>query len=236
MAASSLLVAGQALFASVELTQGVDCELFLKPYLGQELKSVCANIVTRAGLLSQTELDLVNRPLDETFAEISEKLKEGERVAVAAPASYGVLFTKGDRPEEIVQGHVQEVLGRIGHNPDEEEIRAHLSELNDVMRASFVVREGALTLIASEQEIQEGEKIWCKVPEGVVSTVFHSEKEVLIAIKRAGLFCDEIKRPCFFGKVKYDMWRTFQHECGVTLGEGYINHHPFTIYYVTRPA
>lgn len=168
------------------------------------------------------------------FREIARVMKEEGRLIVAAPASYDVVFSDGSRPEEAVMLHINQVVAKIGKNDDHAVITKCLSELEEVMRATFVFSEGKMKLVTNEKELRIGQHIWCKIPGGVIHSVYHSEEEYLVAIKRAGLFCEEIKRPCFFGNVKYNMWRSRQHECGKSLGEGYVTHHPFTIYYVVK--
>lgn len=170
------------------------------------------------------------------FRELSRVMKEGGRLLVTAPASYDIVFTTGNQTHKDVYKEIQSVLSEIGGSEDSEIITSHLSKLDQVLRATFVRRDGQLKLVTDERGLCVGEKIWCKLPQGVISSYYHSEEEYLVAMKNAGLTCEEIKRPCFFGNVQYDRWRSAQKDGEAGLGSAYINHHPFTIFYVVKGA
>lgn len=164
------------------------------------------------------------------FREVARVLKEGGRILVTAPASFGVVFTNGKQSERAVMNHIKQVLAKIDTSNDPNVIVNALSELNEVHRATFVRRGDKLVLVTNENQLQNGEPIWRKIPGCVVPNFYHCEEDYLVAIKNAGLTCEEVKRPCFFGPVKYKVYRAEHDE----LGEAYIHNHPFTIYYVTK--
>lgn len=164
------------------------------------------------------------------FREIARVMKEGGRLLVAAPASFGILFTDAKCNEQEVKAHIDQVLAKIGSSEDGERIVACLKELEEVHRATFVRRGERLVLVTDEKELKPGEEIWRKIPGTAVPNYYHCDEEYLVAIANAGLFCEEIKRPCFFGGVKY---RNFRAQSDA-LGEAYKDNNPFTLYYVTK--
>ncbi len=230
-------VSGEVIFdagSALALQSVKDCEKL--PYAANTFDkafsvNMSASMPSTMYVMSENECHEVG--LGVYFSEIGRVMKEGAQLIVAAPASYDVVFTDGTIGEEMVREHIAQVLAAIGDSNDSELITNQLMELNEVMRATFVHSNGALKLVTSEKELVVGQPIWCKIPDGVVASVYHSEAEHLMAIKQAGLICDEIKRPCFFGPVKYKMWQK-AHSGEKSLGASYMNNHPFTLYYVSK--
>ncbi len=169
------------------------------------------------------------------FRELARVLKEGGNLLVVAPVSSGVLFTEdGNHSQEEIYGFIQETLEMIGTREDEQVIKSYLSELTQVLRATFVRRGNRLVLVTDEKQLNVGEPIWSKTPDGIIANYYHSDEAYLVAMKNAGLTCVEIKRPCFFGKVKYNQYRASLKEDEKGLGEAYIDNHPFTIFYAEK--
>jgi SAM-dependent methyltransferase len=214
----------------VELCQG---DLANLPYEAQKFDNALS---VNAGCNLQRTMQTISADqyavsgLGAHFREVQRVLKEGGHLLVTAPASFGVVFTDGKHSEKAVMEHIDQVLAAIGSSRDPEVIIANLKQLEEVHRATFAHRGNKLVLVTDEKELSSGEPIWRKIPAAVVPNYYHSEEEYLVAIHNAGLKCEEIKRPCFFGNVKY---KAYQAEKG-DLGEAYIQNHPFTIYYVTK--
>jgi SAM-dependent methyltransferase len=169
------------------------------------------------------------------FKEVARVLKGGGRVVIAAPASYDVVFTDGES-DAIVQKEIDEALDKMPENPSEAQIVQALSSLNHVNRATFVFQGEKLALLKDQRELKLGQRVWRKEPQGVFPSFYHSEEEFLIAFKEAGLFCEELARPSFFGKVKYRMYHQARSEDQAPLGEAYVNKNPFTLYSLVKPA
>jgi hypothetical protein len=55
-----------------------------------------------------------------------------------------------------------------------------------------------------------------------------------MALFNAGFSVDEIKRPCFYGNLKYQMHRSALKEGEKGLGQSYVENHPFTVFYITK--
>lgn len=220
---------------------GMDYELFLKPYVDEELGEISGEVLLNTGCGfaycpgdKKSYISFDETELNTHFNELSYAMKEGTRLLIAAPASYGILFTDGTQLESDVEKHIQQVLSKIGKSHDKEMITSHLATLTEVMRATFVHTAEGLKLVTDEKALSSGQQIWCKLPGTVVSGVYHSEEEYLVAFRVAGLTCEEIKRPCFFGSVKYNLWRASQGLGAKTLGDAYLTHNPFTLYYVVK--
>lgn len=166
--------------------------------------------------------------------EIARVLKNGGEATIVAPGSYGVLFTNGACSEDEAMKHVQTVLASIEDVKNEDDVVAKLCDLQEVNRATFVEKEGRLALVTDESNLMMGQQIWRKEGEQVFSSYYHSVEEYLVALANAGLSCKEIKRPCFFGKVKYNMYHKQLCDQENSLGQTYIDHNPFTIYTVVK--
>lgn len=174
--------------------------------------------------------------LDAHFKELARVMKEEGKILVTAPASFDIVFTYAGCDDRAVYKHIEDVLAKIGDSFDSEKITSCLGELKEVLRATFVKRDGQLVLVTDEKQLKLGEPIWRKIPEGVVPNYYHSEEEYLVSFKNAGLTCQEIKRPCFFGTIKYHQHRSSVKGDERALGAAYAEHNPFTIYYVTKKA
>lgn len=186
------------------------------------------------GTRTQTAHRSNGQGLGELLKEVARVLKAEGRALIVAPASYGVVFTDGHADEGRVYGSIEQALGKIGKSEDPAVIAHALGNIEGVMRATFVRRGDHYQLVTSEKDLTIGEKIWCKTPTGVSTLVYHSEEEYLSALRQAGLFCVEVKRPCFFGNVKYRMWLEGHQGESTLLGQEYVDHNPFTLFYVVK--
>lgn len=166
--------------------------------------------------------------------ELARVLKAGAEATVVAPASYAVVFTNGSCSDETTLNHVQKVLDSISDIKDSKEIVAKLSDLDEVNRATFVEKMGHLTLVTDESELSMGKQIWRKEGKNIFPSYYHTVEEYLVAFNNAGLHCTEIKRPCFFGKVKFNLYHQGLEGDEGALGLGYIDNNPFTIYSVVK--
>jgi len=227
---AQLAVAQAGVERQVELCQGDVANL---PYEAHKFDgalsvNVGCNLQRTMQIISEKQYSVTG--LGAHFREVERVLKDGGNLLVTAPASFGVVFTDAKSSEKAVMKHIDQVLTKIGSSQDPDVIVHHLKELDEVHRATFVQRGDKLILVTDEKQLHTGEPIWRKIPGTVVPNYYHSEEEYLVAIHNAGLKCEEIKRPCFWGNVKYKAYRAEKDE----LGEAYVDNHPFTIYYVTK--
>lgn len=210
-------------------SDGADGKQFLHPHLSKGKKfSVCvgASLPSTMQVISNDHYQVTG--LGAHMRELADNMKAGAHVTIAAPASFGVVFTDGNKSDEEVMHHIEQVLADVGE--DDKSISNGLKGLSEVNRATFVQREDGLKLVTNEKDLRIGEQIWRKLPNSVEKSFYHSEEEYLVAIRNAGLNCEEVKRPCFFGNVKYKAYRLAHQD----LGQAYVHNHPFTIYEVTK--
>ena len=173
--------------------------------------------------------------LEAHCCELARVMRVGGKMLIVAPASFDQVFSDGSIQESELSAKIERVLGQIGSSDDPDRIMRMLEELQEVNRATFVHRGDRLILVTDEKELQVGEQIWRKEPDGVRLSFFHSEEEYLIAFNRVGLQCEEIRRPCFYSKLKHDLYNASV-ESGQGLGRTYIENNPFTIFTVVKSA
>ncbi len=155
--------------------------------------------------------------------ELFRTLKSNGKVIITAPASFDTIFAMN---KEHIGDEINQVLAEI-ESLDAHTIREKLATLQDVLRATFAVREGRLVLVEDEKELVEGESIWRKIPGLVVPNYYHSEKAYIDELLKAGFSIDQIDRPRF---ASANEWRG----SNVDLGREYSYYHPFAIFHVSK--
>lgn len=233
-----------SLFASPDYivgSNGMDGRIFLDPNISELLDKTDAVSINIGSQLPSTTHIVSTEICKEIglgahFKNMAQKVEENARVVVTAPASYGIVFTDDSCSEETVYQRINEILAQIGSNQDPEAIKSHLGQLSEVHRATFAEKDGQLVLVSDEKQLRLGQQVWRKTPEGVEANIYHSEEEYLVAFASAGFTVEEIKRPCFFGEVKYKMHKASLKEGEKGLGRAYIDNHPFTIFYMVKKA
>ncbi|MCH9609977.1 MAG: hypothetical protein S4CHLAM81_11220 [Chlamydiales bacterium] len=168
--------------------------------------------------------------------ELARVMKRGGRMLIVAPASFDQVFTDGTLGLDDLNAKIERILGKIGASKEPDHIIKQLEQLTEVNRATFVHRDGRLVLVKDTSQLQLGEQIWRKEPNGVKLSYFHNDEEYLVAINQVGLFCEEIRRPCFFGRVKHRIYNAGLPSGQKGLGDSYIEHNPFTIFTVVKPV
>lgn len=250
------LSASVALLAGTLCAEGVDERVFLAPHLAevagqvafkggeglaQDKKGSFAYAVSyNVGVHLPSTTHVVTGEkfqvigLGAHLKEITESLQPQGKAVITAPASFGVLFTSGARSAEEITKDVAAVLEKIGTEQSSEVIARELGSLTDVMHATFARTEGKLALVTDEKVLHCGQEVWRKTPEGAEQQTYHSEEEYLAEMGAAGLHCEELKRPCFFGEVKWKAYNSSLKEGEVALGDAYKENHPFTVYHVVK--
>lgn len=166
--------------------------------------------------------------------ELAQKIESNGVITV--PASYGVVFSDGATSDDQIHQQIQTVLAKIGKSEETETVIAALNEITGVHHATFVRRENNLVLVTDQRALRMGEPIFRITPQGAVSDYYHSEEEYLIAFKNAGLHCEEIVRPSFFGEIKWKNYNDSLQDKKESLGAAYINNNPFTIFHLRKQA
>lgn len=124
------------------------------------------------------------------FAEMSRALKPKGRALVTAPASFGVIFTGGQRKKEDIVADIESRLAHINEteNPSNlQEIQRNLTSLSDVFLASFAMRNNKLVSVTDESILTSGEQIWRKLPGLVVPNYYHPVTQYVDEFKANGL-------------------------------------------------
>ncbi len=163
--------------------------------------------------------------------ELARVIKSGGTAILAAPSSYGVVFTNGTN-RKAVDDHINEVLAEIDPRDSVKEIALKLMELKEVYRATFAVRSGRFCLITDESELTAGEVILRKHPGFAMLSFYHSEQECLDHLTEAGFQFMKIERPCF--KTAKERLKFLSEQPGFLLGEEYVGNNPFVIFYLKK--
>ena len=197
-----------------------DEKLFLEPHLS----SFVGKVADKIG-------DGVADSLGSHLRAIAASLKPNGEAIITASASYDIVFTQGNKSEKEVEQEILKALAKIASSEDPKVIETALNELTSVARATFISHNGKMELVRDARTLTPGQTVWRKNPEGIRLEKYHSEEEYLVAIRDAGLTCVEIKRPCFFGEVK---WKAYNALTQTALGPSYMHNHPFTLYQVVK--
>lgn len=164
--------------------------------------------------------------------EIQRTLNTNGIAAIGAPTSLHVVFTDGTKNEAEVHDHIQKVLTSLHDNPKREEITDKLSELPEVLSATFYIKDNRLTLLTQENELQEGDKIWRKLPKPIVPNYYYRNDSYTKIFNELGLkykthmphFDSETER------LAYNSTALSSEQ----LGPAYAAHAPFAIYLISR--
>lgn len=155
------------------------------------------------------------------FKELKRVLKKGALAIIAAPNSFGTVFTNGKNENIIVQ--IQKL--------QEEGFPQSVKGLDEVYRATFANREGKWQLILDENELKPGEAIFRKIPKTIVPNYYHGSKEYLEMAKKEGFKIKEVYTPHFKSQGE---WQSFNEKNAQTLGKEYIEFSPFVIFVIEK--
>lgn len=129
--------------------------------------------------------------------------------------------------------HISEVLNDLPNDPDPEFIQAKLEELNEVLSATFFIKNHRLALVTDEKDILEGEKIWRKLPTLVVPNRFYSRESYEKMFRKFDLAIEKVDLPRFPSKKARAIYNK-QVGTSSQLGLSYVKHPPFAIYHVNK--
>jgi|GEM_PF-2649403 len=227
----ALLMTAVAL--SCNLLAAEDEAQFLQPNLKDEAQKVLFAAGIAATSIVRTSEGCKVEGLQEYISQVADKMDESQELVLISDSSYDVVFTDNQHSEQEVYAHIESVLHKIADLEDVDAIKEHLSELTEVHRATFIEKENQLILLDDAKLLYPGCKVWRKYPTYAELTHFHTDEECLVAFAAANLKCVEIKRPSFFGNVKWKQYlASNQDKAG--LGKSYAHNHPFTLFYVTK--
>lgn len=167
------------------------------------------------------------------FSEIYRTLKRGGIAVIAAPTSLDIVFTNDSTSDERTSCHISEILDQLPSNPSPEVISAKLMELNEVLSATFFLKNNRLKLLIDESELVDGEEIWRKLPKLVVPNRFYTKNTYIRILNKYKLRIQKIDLPHFENeatRIEYNTNAPFESR----LGSAYTRHAPFVIFHVLK--
>lgn len=165
--------------------------------------------------------------LDLHLIELARVLKIKGKAIITAPASFDIIFTSGRQNSQKTLEEAEQALTKIDIN-NFSSIIENLSSLNNIYRATFVNSSGKLKFVIDENELEDGQTIWRKLPGMTVPNYYHSEKEYINAAIKAGFNIVKIEKPKFKNKdaqTEYNEKSLQEHK----LGDAYVDHNAFII-------
>lgn len=161
------------------------------------------------------------------LTELIRVLKEKGRAIITAPASFEIVFTSGNRALPEIMREIEEALNKINVN-DPSSIIEQLSSIHDIYRATFIEDGGKLRLVTNENDLEDGQAIWRKLPGMVVPNYYHSEYEYINEAIKAGFNIVKIEKPKFADLIEFYEYNEKSSK-DFKLGEAYTSHNAFII-------
>jgi ubiquinone/menaquinone biosynthesis C-methylase UbiE len=134
---------------------------------------------------------------DNHFSELQRTLKNEGIAVIAAPTSLDVIFSDGSKSDVEIRSIIQETLDRLPDSPPPELISETLSQLQEVLSATFYIKNNRLILVENEKDLQEGEKIWRKLSKPVVPNRYYSKNYYESIFKKYKFEIQKIDMPHF---------------------------------------
>lgn len=162
----------------------------------------------------------VNEGLKAHFSELFRVLKRKGRIIVSGPGSMAEILTNGKRARTEV---IEEVKQAIAGNRDilnEPGALKFAEQFTDVLRASFILEEGKITLVDNENQLKSGQKVLRKIPGLSLFMHYYPEAIVINELENAGFEILKVQRPVISANNE-----DFSHK----LGPEYKKHNPFFI-------
>ncbi len=157
--------------------------------------------------------------LSDHFTEMERVLRPGGTAIVTAPVSLKIPFTTyGNEEAKLVS--FDDSLSKA------EDVRQAVGSNGDVLRAT-IIEEGDAFRIARAEDVWLGRRVLRKIPGLVVPNFAHDEAEYESAIITSGLEIVERKKPTLASESEAEQ---------LGLGRQYIEHNPFAIYLLQKPA
>ena len=205
----------------IKLSQGTVASLPYKENYFDRVISICV------------ACNLPPDAFEKHFSEIQRTIKNGGKVVIGAPNSIDVSFSNGSKSDENMYLHIQQILNQLPDNPDSATISEKLLQLQEVLSATFYLKNNRLELVTNENDLKEGDKIWRKLPNIVIPNHYYSKSFYIKMLKKYNLEVDKIDLPHFNGesdRIAYNKKAPLD----AKLGKAYIHHAPFIIYHVKK--
>lgn len=171
--------------------------------------------------------------LEKHFSELQRTLKNNGTAVIGAPTSLDVVFSNGSRPDSEILLRIQEVLSKLPDKPNPELIAEKLSQLEDVLSATFYIKNNRVALVTDEKDLQEGEKIWRKLPKLVVPNCYYSRDYYIKMFKKHNFYIEKVD-VCHFKNEEERVSYNKNVPVSSRLGRSYVSHAPFIIFHVKK--
>lgn len=175
--------------------------------------------------------NLPSSSVDMHFRELHRVLKKDGEAVITIPVSLGIIFTNGLQTEEEVGNEIDDVLKSLPINPTPAQIYDALMMLKGVVNATFVIKDGRLTLVTDVGQLNLGQEIWRKLSVLVVPNYYHSEQECIIACENANLVIEKIERPHFSNEMER-LEHNLQANPETQFGSAYVDQGPYALFFV----
>ncbi len=177
--------------------------------------------------------NLPSKSLERHVLELQRTLKVEGIAIFAAPTSLDTVFTDGSRTDSEVYIQIQEILQALPENPSSDLISDELTQLTEVLSATFYIKKNRLALLDHESVVLEGEKVWRKLPRLVVPNFFYSKAHYMEIFKEANFNIKKLDSPHFTNE---DERITYNNTAQMhsKLGQAYVLHAPFIIFHLTK--
>ena len=167
------------------------------------------------------------------FKEMHRTLKKGGLSVITVPTSLDVVFTNCETDKKMVLEHVHQVLNDLPDNPNFSDIYSHLMQLNEVVNATFAMKNNRLVLITDKNELQLGQQIWRKLPALAVPNYYHTEEEYLSTLNQLGYKIEKIEHPHFHNETERLQYNAIATE-KLKFGPEYVQQGPYAIYHLRK--
>lgn len=205
----------------IKITQGDVAQLPYKKNFFDKAISICVGC------------NLPVKTFDSHFLELQRTLKKEGVAIIAAPNSLDVVFSTGLKEESDLLNEIETSLSKLPDNPNSEIIRETLIQFEDVLSATFYLKNGRLALLKDEKELQSGDKIWRKLPKLVVPNHYHSKEDYLRMFKKYNFHLEKTELPHFENEEeRFDYNNKLENS--VKLGKNYTLHSPFIVFCVKK--
>lgn len=126
------------------------------------------------------------------FEELYRVLKAGGKVVITAPAHFATVFSVKNQCKQELYNSLAKVI-----DLNSQELINEIGSMHGILRATIVEHDGKFMLLQDEQELQEGQPIWRKIPGMVVPNFYHSEKSYLDILQQTGFRLLKVDKPKF---------------------------------------
>lgn len=167
------------------------------------------------------------------FFEFQRTMKKDGIAVIGAPASLDVVFSDDSKTDAEIFLHIQQILNQLPNNPSAEEISEKILHLEEVLSATFHLKNNQLALVTNENNLKEGEKIWRKLPKVVVPNRYYSKNNYLNTFKKYNFEVQKIDLPRFKNEEERIAYNK-DTAPNSKLGQAYTLHAPFVIYHIKK--